>query len=613
LPIPSTLSSVTTTYGYTNGMETSIDTSANDGSSNLLGFSLTRDGDGNVLTSTPKVGSVTGPTDTYTYDSLSRVASGPIVGSSGSSAYAYNASNGITSDTTNFASSSYSNSGELCWSLATTSSNACSSPPSGSTIYTYDASGDRLSVTPSTGSDESLGWNQESGQLVCVNTDGSTCSTASPTSTTTLYAYDGNGMRTSSTYEGVVTPFTWDGLNDRVISDGNSDYVYGLDQSQPILQITADGSTPVVDLLCQDSNENIRGFVQLSGGTTSYNDSLVSYVDYDAYGNAITQSGGSLVTGGLSAETGGYIYSTTGEGFGDSFLDQTGLDYLESRYFDPVSSQFVSMDPLVQSTGQPYDYAGDNPISSSDPSGQSRVGFGPPPNQPVPHTCWSNPTNLCYAGLEFFGGTAAGDPMIGSLDVSRKVGGNGQDPLDFAYAPACVWPYSHGDKSGLPWVSVSSRIETCFGQMTNFIPQWLAGRDADLEFTKEPWWQQAMDAVSVITLFIPGAEEEGGVWWATRLGIEAAAFGISVWNSYRCFANSPIEQNGFDACWLTLDFLLVPALSDDLDGWTSLSSIGIRKAAVAIGETLKAADTVFAIGSGFGSMFTIRSSYSPHY
>jgi uncharacterized protein RhaS with RHS repeats len=39
------------------------------------------------------------------------------------------------------------------------------------------------------------------------------------------------------------------------------------------------------------------------------------------------------------------------------------------RYYDPVTSQFLSVDPLVDSTGTPYAFTGGDPVNGSDPSG----------------------------------------------------------------------------------------------------------------------------------------------------------------------------------------------------------------------------------------------------
>ena len=42
---------------------------------------------------------------------------------------------------------------------------------------------------------------------------------------------------------------------------------------------------------------------------------------------------------------------------------------LVNRYYDPSTEQFISVDPLVSQTGQPFSYAGDDPVNESDPSG----------------------------------------------------------------------------------------------------------------------------------------------------------------------------------------------------------------------------------------------------
>ena len=94
------------------------------------------------------------------------------------------------------------------------------------------------------------------------------------------------------------------------------------------MQIAPNATSPVVDLLCQDTNSNTRGIVQLTGGTSSYNSTLVAYVDYDAYGSPISEAGGAWVPGGLTVTTGGYQYSVTPFGFGGSTTDASSLDYL---------------------------------------------------------------------------------------------------------------------------------------------------------------------------------------------------------------------------------------------------------------------------------------------
>jgi len=45
-----------------------------------------------------------------------------------------------------------------------------------------------------------------------------------------------------------------------------------------------------------------------------------------------------------------------------------------NRYYDPATGQFVSVDPDVSETGQPYAYTGDNPINGTDPLGLCFLG-----------------------------------------------------------------------------------------------------------------------------------------------------------------------------------------------------------------------------------------------
>ena len=43
--------------------------------------------------------------------------------------------------------------------------------------------------------------------------------------------------------------------------------------------------------------------------------------------------------------------------------------FLNNRYHDPTLGVFSSVDPLVDTTGDPYRYAGGIPTALSDPSG----------------------------------------------------------------------------------------------------------------------------------------------------------------------------------------------------------------------------------------------------
>ena len=50
-----------------------------------------------------------------------------------------------------------------------------------------------------------------------------------------------------------------------------------------------------------------------------------------------------------------------------------------NRYYDPTTDQFLSIDPDVETTNQPYVFTNDNPLNAEDPLGLEEigVGFGP--------------------------------------------------------------------------------------------------------------------------------------------------------------------------------------------------------------------------------------------
>src|SRR5690554_1745261 len=60
---------------------------------------------------------------------------------------------------------------------------------------------------------------------------------------------------------------------------------------------------------------------------------------------------------------------------GKELDDATQMYYYGARYYDPRISIFVSLDPLVEQTFEPYSYVGNNPIMFTDPTGMSAEGI----------------------------------------------------------------------------------------------------------------------------------------------------------------------------------------------------------------------------------------------
>jgi RHS repeat-associated protein len=64
--------------------------------------------------------------------------------------------------------------------------------------------------------------------------------------------------------------------------------------------------------------------------------------------------------------------ATTPLGYDGQYTSSdTGLIYLRNRVYDPATAQFLSVDPLEAVTGEPYDYAEDNPLNRGDATGLS--------------------------------------------------------------------------------------------------------------------------------------------------------------------------------------------------------------------------------------------------
>lgn len=222
---------------------------------------------------------------------------------------------------------------------ATTSGSATTT-----TSFGYDASGDRSTreVSGSPSSDQSLSWNVL-GQPTTISSGGS--------STSMVYGSDGTRM---------------------VRDDPTSVVVYAGDT-----QFT---------LAKSSSQVTIRREYTLGGSVVGVRDTSVSahvwWMATDTQGSANIQADPAA----LSATTGWVRSSYTpygdqrvagpGAWTGDyTWLNKpndtsTGYVQTDHRLYDSSIGQFISPDPLLQTTSpNPYAYASNNPIAGSDPSG----------------------------------------------------------------------------------------------------------------------------------------------------------------------------------------------------------------------------------------------------
>ena len=129
--------------------------------------------------------------------------------------------------------------------------------------------------------------------------------------------------------------FTWDdsGADPTVFGDGTHYYLYGPNvSSAPIEQLAKGAET--ASYLTADTT-GVRG-VLLDG-------SISGSMSYTSVGVPCT---------GCSA--------ATPFGFEGGYTDASGLIYFVHRDYDPKTGQFLSVDPAVEITGQPFSYANDD-------------------------------------------------------------------------------------------------------------------------------------------------------------------------------------------------------------------------------------------------------------
>jgi len=327
-----------TTIGYGNGDTSTVaydnadqpsSSALTRGATGLGTISYGRDNSGDLNATTPTAGAP-GAATTYGYNA-NQYLTGSTVGTT-TTAYGYDSvGDPMKLGTVNQV---FDPAGQLCWTTTSTvSSPACASPASGATTYSFDANGNRTGKTPSGSAATTYGYNV-AGELTTVS------GAASAT-----YTYDGDGLRVAKTSGSTNLRFTWDarGKVPHLLSDGTTDYLYG-PTGTPIEQFTAGGANQ-------------------------------AYYFADAHGSTVelaNQAG--TVTGSYAYTPWGAVSSHSGTStplqYGGGYADaETGLIYLQARYYDPATAVFVSVDALVSRTLAAYSFASNDPLNRWDPLG----------------------------------------------------------------------------------------------------------------------------------------------------------------------------------------------------------------------------------------------------
>jgi RHS repeat-associated protein len=260
----------------------------------------------------------------YTYSPADRLGSVK-VGSGSPASTAYNAS-GDPTTLADATTQSFNTDDQL--TSATSASEATES-------YTYNATGDRTASSGTISGSATYGFG-ENDELA----------TASVGSASVSYMYNGDGLLAGRTTLTATATDTWDTATGLplLLSDGTNDYLYG-PGGTVLEQASLASGTP--EYYLSDGQGSTRALLGTSG-------SVAATFSFDTYGN-LTSSTGSATTPLL---------------YDGQYKDAaTGLYYLRARWYDPGTGQFISVDPDVAETAQPYTYAADDSVNESDPTG----------------------------------------------------------------------------------------------------------------------------------------------------------------------------------------------------------------------------------------------------
>lgn len=189
--------------------------------------------------------------------------------------------------------------------------------------------------------------------------------------TSISYGYDSDSVRTTKTVNGVK--YTYAYLNGQLLYETRDDakFYYSYDANGILYNIRytlTDGGTEYSYYYTHNSRGDIVGIYNGAG-------ELKAHYEYDAWGNviSITDNNGNAITnpnhiGNLNPfRYRGYYQDT-----------ETGLYYLMSRYYDPITHRFINADGYFQSGGSILDantfaYCGNNPVLNVDPLGTCKV------------------------------------------------------------------------------------------------------------------------------------------------------------------------------------------------------------------------------------------------
>jgi len=295
-----------------------------------------RNGDGQITSSViaadDSCGSLLDAPNYYSYDPASRVVyEGSSAQSSSPDNETYDPAGNLQSADEALIGSSYSYSSDAADEVTSQSGST-------SSTFSYDTLGDQVGDS---GNDETYGYDQL-GDLTSANS--------------TTYSVNGDGLEAASqSGSGPTEQFVWSDVLSSlplVMSDSTNYYLYG-PSTTPVEEMNVTDSPP-------SDNPMFLNFAPDSGisllATTNTDGDMVNGTFYDLFG--------------ADADS-----PVSAFGFDGQYTDSTtNLVNMRARWYEPGTGSFATVDPATATTNQPYEFAGDDPVNESDPTGMAGTG-----------------------------------------------------------------------------------------------------------------------------------------------------------------------------------------------------------------------------------------------
>ena len=207
-------------------------------------------------------------------------------------------------------------------------------------VISYDGIGNPLSYRGWT-----MSW--QGGRQLASMTKGSD---------TLSFAYNESGLRTSKTVNGVTHSYVWQGS--KLAADITDAYAlsFHYDSSGEVIGFTRTASGTDTEYFYV---KNLQG--DILKVITATGTEVATYT-YDAWGKLLTSSGDMADVNPMRYR--GYFYDT-----------ETGLYYLQSRYYDPEVGRFINPDAFATTdvdgvlSANMFTYCENNPVRNTDSTG----------------------------------------------------------------------------------------------------------------------------------------------------------------------------------------------------------------------------------------------------